>query len=1176
MRRKPPRLMTGQGPAWRGWLVGLILTLGALLPLHGQALVGRDTLRGLPGDTLSLRHGLVVPFSDTLRVLGGAPLPRTAYDLDLASGRLLLGDSLGAGPWVIAYRYFVTGPRQTLFFRQLRLSVDSTAPEPQVDVFYDEAYEQTPDRFWEDSEGIRKSGSLSRGLTVGNNRGASVTSGLRLQLEGDLGDGLRIVGAITDENIPIQPDGTTQQISDFDRVFIRLMKDDYAVTIGDYEVSRKDSRFANFYRNVQGLQFERRTETSHLAVSGAVAKGKFHTNAFMGQDGISGPYRLTGQNGERFFIILAGSEKVYLNGALMTRGENADYVINYNTAELTFTARHVITNITRIVVDFEYNDRYYNRSLLVGQLTQKLAGDRVQVRFSYARDADNPNAPFEDPDAYLSVRDSLAELGDQPGLAVTSGIFDLGYSETETRYERLDTLVNGQAYVYYQRSVDPERARYGIDFSFVGVGEGFYEPAPGFNDNVFRWVGPRPDGRPGGSYAPVRTWVLPRQLQVADAAVEVELTQRLRLLTETAVSLEDRNRLSRVDDGDNASLAHRTALQWERVPLADSLHLTVEATQQFIAARYTNLDRLYQAEYERVWDLPNGDIRRDEHIGGTRLALDYRGELTLTAEGGVRYTGPGRTAYRQVYGVESRLPRMLRGQFTYTRIANTDDSLGRNARWNRYEGDIYAPLGPVRGGVVVWIEDKVEQRNGIAAPGSFAFVDLKPYLRTVRQGDFTADISFNYRKDREFLDGLMRDKSRAYTAYLQARYRPSGVLNLQSITSYRVLDVLDSAFAATGLDPARTLNTNLQATFAPKNRLVYTNFVYEVSAEQLARREIRFVEVPAGQGQYVWLDSLFNNDGVQDVEEFQIANNPLVANFIQVVVPTRELFPTTRLTLSGNVRWDLREVIAPSERFWPELLRQTRAVTNFRMSQNKTRDNGAGVFLINLLDPFGDSTLLDANYNLRQDLTFFQNSPRGDVKFFWQDTRSKLFLSTGEELRGFRFVGNALRYTLKAERSLQLETRLGRRFTEAAAFETRNFNIDYVETQPELVLQFNRRVRFSGAYAFAARRNTRPDSTVDAQVWLHKLIFDARWNLRERNNLFTKLELVHLRQRGEPGFSAEYELREGLRPGANAIWQVFLTLYPLQNVELSLTYDGRLSIDAPIVHTGRIQVRAFF
>jgi len=1153
------------------------LWLGLAIPglLAGQTLPARDTLRGLPGDTLFLSHSLIVPQTDSLWRLGGKRLPPEAYTLDLAAGWLVIADSGYAGPWVMGYRYFPSGPRQALFFRKFNLVVDSTAPAPQVDVIYDPATERGETRFWEDAEGIRKSGTLSRGLTVGNNRGASVTSGLRLQLEGDLGDGLKIVGAITDENIPIQPDGTTQQISDFDRVFIRLMKDEYAVTIGDYEVSRRDSRFANFYRNVQGLQFERKTEQSRLSVSGAVAKGKFHTNSFMGRDGVSGPYRLTGQNGERFFIILAGSEKVYLNGVLMTRGENADYVINYNTAELTFTARHVITNITRIVVDFEYNDRYYNRSLLVGQFEQQL-GERVKVRFSYARDADNPNAPFEDPEEYQAVRDSLAALGDQPGVATTTGIFELGYVEGETRYERRDTLVNGESYEYYQRSVNPELARFRIEFSFVGLGAGFYEPAPGFNDNVFRWVGPRADGSPAGSYAPVRTWVLPRQLQVADAAVEVALIDRLKLQTETAVSLEDRNRLSSQDDGDNGALAHRTGLRWERVPLGDSLHLTIEATQQYIGARYTNLDRLYQAEYNRVWDLPGNEPRRDEHIGGTRLELDYKRALILSAEGGLRYTGPGRLAYRQVYGVESRLRRMLQGNFTYTRIANADDSLGRDARWNRYEGDIFAPLGPLRAGVVVWIEDKIERRNGIAAPGSFAFTDLKPYLRTVRQGNFSADASFNYRKDREFLDGLMRDKSRAYTAYLQARYRPSAVLNVQSITSYRVLEVIDSAFAATGLDPARTLNTNLQTTFAPKNRLVYTNFVYEVSAEQLARREIRYLEVAPGQGQYVWLDSLFNNDGVQDVEEFQVANNPLVANFIRVVVPTRELFPTTRLTLSGNLRWDLREVIAKSERFWPELLRNTRAVTNFRMSQNKTREDGAGVFLINLLDPFGDSTLLDANYNLRQDLTFFQNSPRGDVKFFWQDTRSKLFLSTGPEQRGFSFVGNALRYTLKAERSLELETRLGRRYTEAEAFSTRNFNIEYVETQPEFILQLNRRLRFSSAYAFATRTNTRPDGVQDAQVWLHKLIFDAKWNLRDRNNLFTKLELVHLRQEGEPGFSAEYELREGLRPGANAIWQVFLTLYPLENVELSLTYDGRLSVDSPVVHTGRVQVRAFF
>jgi hypothetical protein len=109
---------------------------------------------------------------------------------------------------------------------------------------------------------------------------------LRLQLEGDLGDDLKLQAAITDETIPIQPDGTTQQINDFDKVFIQLIRKDDKVILGDFEIDHKGTQFANFYRNVQGIGFRvEGDKKGYAGINGAVAKGKFQTNSFIGREG---------------------------------------------------------------------------------------------------------------------------------------------------------------------------------------------------------------------------------------------------------------------------------------------------------------------------------------------------------------------------------------------------------------------------------------------------------------------------------------------------------------------------------------------------------------------------------------------------------------------------------------------------------------------------------------------------------------------------------------------------------------------------------------------------------------------------------------------------------------------------------------------------------------------------
>ncbi|MEO1450398.1 MAG: hypothetical protein AAFV07_12775, partial [Bacteroidota bacterium] len=349
----------------------------------------------------------------------------------------------------------------------------------------------------------------------------------------------------------------------------------------------------------------------------------------------------------------------------------------------------------------------------------------------------------------------------------------------------------------------------------------------------------------------------------------------------------------------------------------------------------------------------------------------------------------------------------------------------------------------------------------------------------------------------------------------------------------------------------------------------------EVNSEQLARREVRYIQVNPGQGQYVWLDSLFNNDGIQDVEEFQLANNPLVADFIRVLVPTAELVPTTRLSLTGTLRWDFKQLWEDKKKLL-RALRAVRLLSSFRLTQSKSRNTELGSYFINLRAPFADTTLLNANYSFRQDLILFQNSPRGDLRFYLQDNQNKLFLNSGDEFRGFRAWGAAQRLNLGASRSIEVETRLGNRFTLAPAFPTRNFDIALVETQPKLNIQLSRKLRVSGGYAYNWRQNRDSVDLVNATVRIHKAIFDTRWNLKDRNNIFLKLELSRLQLVGEPNFSAGYELQEGLQPGLNAVWQAFVTYYLLDNVELSITYDGRVSQTARPIHTGRVQVRAFF
>ncbi|MBP8192991.1 MAG: hypothetical protein KAX69_05250, partial [Chitinophagales bacterium] len=406
----------------------------------------RSKIITITSDTVTVDTVSIFPNSFLVRNLRTDEIiPKDNYELDYASGKLIFKSGNKPDSVLITYRSFPTFLKKTVQHKNPGLIRKGDSLFFQR-FYYQPKAEQTASFL--DFGGLNYSGNFARGIQFGSNQDLTLNSNLDLRLSGKIANGIEITAALTDNNIPLQPDGTTQQLQDFDKVYIQLKKDPHTIIAGDYNLKSFDSYFMKFSKQLQGgsyvnnLRFKNgmRLQTS---TSLAVSRGKFARNIFQGTEGNQGPYRLVGNNNETFIIVLAGSEKIFVDGVRLQRGELLDYIMDYNTGELIFMPRFLITKDSRIVVEFEYSDRNYFRTTVHEGINFQWKKLNVFTQVYAEQDAKSKPITNTISD---STKEYLASIGNDISNAFISGIRETAFDPNRVQYRILDSTVNSVIY----------------------------------------------------------------------------------------------------------------------------------------------------------------------------------------------------------------------------------------------------------------------------------------------------------------------------------------------------------------------------------------------------------------------------------------------------------------------------------------------------------------------------------------------------------------------------------------------------------------------------------------------------------------------------------------------------------------------------------------------------------
>ncbi len=341
------------------WLLLIFCLFGPMLLAQQHPLANwRKKQIALKADTLLLDSLPIIPQSLVLTdPANGKKIPN--YFFKINYNQLIVQDSLSPADQATLKGFF---DKKALLEIQYRVfPYDLQQPVRHLDTLliakdYEGDYigfDYTPNKNSNNApnlfsnRGLQYSGSFARGLSFGNSQNLVLNSRFNLQLSGKLGEDTEILAALTDENIPLQAEGNTQQLQEFDKIFIQIKRKSARLVAGDYDLINRDAYFMKYFKRLQGATFstERAVFKKGLLEtkgSFAISSGQFARNTIPPQEGNQGPYKLQGNGGEQFIIVLAGTERVYLDGQLMRRGIEEDYIIDYNRGELSFTNKRLI------------------------------------------------------------------------------------------------------------------------------------------------------------------------------------------------------------------------------------------------------------------------------------------------------------------------------------------------------------------------------------------------------------------------------------------------------------------------------------------------------------------------------------------------------------------------------------------------------------------------------------------------------------------------------------------------------------------------------------------------------------------------------------------------------------------------------------------------------------------
>ena len=993
-------------------------------------------------------------------------------------------------------------------------------------------------------DGLKTSGYINRGITSGNNQSTVANSSMDINIEGKLSDKVAIRANIFDTNIPLQENGYSQSITDFDRIFIELYSKDWRVKAGDISLKNESSYFLAFEKQVSGLEVAASINTNtKIAASGAIVRGQFSSYDFVGIEANQGPYKIFGPNNEPNFVIIAGSEKVFVNGSKITKGINEDYLIDYNIGEIRFNTTFPITNDMRIRVEFQFSNRNYTRFISYEKAEYKT--NNVELFGYFYNENDVKNQPIQ-VNLTAAQKQILANAGNNTNLMVGESAYPDVFDANRILYKKVQSGTNE----YFEYSTNENDNLFTVTFSNVNNNEGDYILSETFaNGNVFVYVGANL-----GNYQPITQLIAPTKLQVAVLNSSYKPSKKTTILTEVAFSNNDQNLFSTIDNNQNKGIA--TKLAWKQTLLDKKWKLLSDVNYLFIHRNFNTIQRFQSVEFNRDWNL-NNPTGNQQQIGidlslqkSENTFLNYSFQQLQFSD---NFKG-------EKHLITSNVQLKNTSFYTNSSFLSNNSEIQNNTFLRVKAGIEQRLLKSWFGGFL-----NIESNNGVIKQTQEAILtnhQFKEYEGYIGLGDSTkvfAKVGFNYRDNDSIRTNTFTEINNRKTYYLDAKIIQTERTNLSLFANYRETE---NAFS----ENQKALNSKIIYNQRFLKNFITLGTSYETSSGNVAQQDFVYVEVEAGQGFYTWID--YNDNGIQEFDEFEVAEFQDQANFLRVPLPNLQFIATQSAKINQSITLNANQ--------WSNKNGLKKVLSHFYnqffLSSRNELERARNSFNLNPFNLSKDQQI-SVNFTIKNSLYFNRGLQNFSATYTYAKAENKQQYSIGSQDTDTNYQQIDFQHKVGKFWLIDLQGKLSENKLETENFNNRNYEIDVIAFQPKINYVLNNDNRFAAFYHMKNKENTLAEFEKLKQQKIGIEYFYTGKSTSQFNANFTTFFNDFS---GNPNSPVGYQMLEGLQEGTNYIW-AFLWSKKLNSfLNVNLNYKGRKSLNSKTIHTGTINLKAVF